>query len=289
MKCIKSISVHCWGGLGSQLFTWAMAEYLNEKFPRKHIKIVFHSGGVTKRSPAIDFLASKFEIKIQDDYSSIYNLNGKKISRKPTYIKILKYILKSTCFVLEANSTVERDKIKPWTMVLRGHYSYNQISDQVLNNILNEIYSYKGIKLSSKAKHKSTLGVHYRLGDLLELPNKTYVKPYILSEVIIKIMQLNELNQIIVYSENSNLTRKILENLIPDSSSYKESEIWDTLLDLLQVEYFIGTNSKISIWITAFRVLMDINSNNALPISMKENIEAVFPRIEFPKNITYYE
>ena len=67
---MKRLVIHCWGGLGSQLYAWAMAEMVQTKYPRRKIEIVFHSSGVTKRYSDLNFLRSVFNIKFRDDYIS---------------------------------------------------------------------------------------------------------------------------------------------------------------------------------------------------------------------------
>ena len=62
------ISIHCWGGLGSQLFTWAMAEKIAKEYPRRKIKLVLHSSGVTKRDSSVDFLSQKYQIVNINDF-----------------------------------------------------------------------------------------------------------------------------------------------------------------------------------------------------------------------------
>ncbi len=289
MKYINRVSVHCWGGLGSQLFAWAMAEYLAERFPKKHIIIVLHSNGVTRRLPSVNFLESKFEIKMQDDYSLGQDIDKIQFTQRFSYKKILKKILKSAYLVVDANNSVEKKRIKPWTRVLRGHYSYSSISDHTLNIIINDISKFKGINLKYGSKKEKSLGVHYRLGDLIQLPNKSYVKPNNLSQIIVRTIQNYELIKLELYSEDSKLANKMLGNMIPEFCTYKESEIWDTIIELSEFEFFIGTNSKISVWITILRIHLDTNSYNLLPISMKENIEAVLPRIAHSKNVSYYD
>ena len=68
---MPSIKIHCWGGIGSQLFTLALALDLNKRYPKRPIKFIFHTGGVTRRSLEIDFLPEKFRYEVKDDFIEI--------------------------------------------------------------------------------------------------------------------------------------------------------------------------------------------------------------------------
>jgi hypothetical protein len=289
MNYLNKISVHCWGGLGSQLFAWSMAEYLRERFPKKCIAIVLHSSGVTRRLPAINFLKPKFAIKVQDDYLLYEGINKIQSTQKISFRKAVKYILKVGYLVIDANYSIDKKSIKPWTRALRGHYSHNSINYATLNIMIQEINKFKKIDLNYMPKKEKSLGVHYRLGDLMQLPHKTYIKPANLSKIIDQTIQSHKLIQLELYSEDSKLLKNMLGNLIPDFAKYNESEVWDTIIELLQLEYFLGTNSKISLWITVFRIYLNADSHNILPISMKKNIEAVLPGISNSKNISFFD
>ena len=67
------ISVHCWGGLGSQFFAWATVEKLKIKFPHREIRIILHTSGVTERFSEIDFLSKEITLKQINDYKPSNN------------------------------------------------------------------------------------------------------------------------------------------------------------------------------------------------------------------------
>ena len=63
---LKSLTlrVHCWGGLGSQLFALAHAYELRRKFPNRKILLLLHTSGETERYSELGFLGNS-EFKIQ--------------------------------------------------------------------------------------------------------------------------------------------------------------------------------------------------------------------------------
>ena len=64
------INIHVWGGLGSQLFALALVEDLAKKFPKRSLRMIFHTGGVTYRKLDIAPLLSEYKFFVNDDYAS---------------------------------------------------------------------------------------------------------------------------------------------------------------------------------------------------------------------------
>jgi len=130
------IRVHCWGGLGSQLFAWAMAEQLKIKFPSKDIQIILHNSGVTRRESAIGFLSNKFIITNVNDYALPKNL-GTSLSSKNLKLRIFaKSVLDRLGFVIYSSNLKTIAKVKPWTLVLRGHYAHDTVPVSILQSII---------------------------------------------------------------------------------------------------------------------------------------------------------
>jgi len=284
----NNIYIHSWGGLGSQLFAYSTAEYLGQRYPKKQISIVLHSSGVTKRAPAIDFLGEKYGIIVKDDFDD-KSKNNTNVSKSKLILKqIVKIIMEKSHLVLEGNSTLEQGKIKPWTLVLRGHYSYAEISKNTLKIMAKKIENLIQPGLRDNFKKASYIGLHYRLGDLVKLDNKSHIKPDLISTYVLQVAKDNHVNDIHVYSDDLVLARNLLSNKLNDSALFNEADIWVAVVNLIHSGYFIGTNSKISVWIILFRLLEDPNSWNAIPLSMKENLEKIWPQICISKNMFYY-
>lgn len=284
----NKIFVHSWGGLGSQLFAYSTAEYLGQRYPKKQISIVLHSNGVTKRAPAIDFLGEKYKIIVKDDFDDRLKSDTNVSKSKLILKQILKMIMEKSHLVLEGNSTLEQRKIKPWTLVLRGHYSYAEISKNTLKIMAKEIEDLIEPGFRQNFKRASYIGLHYRLGDLVKLDNKSHIEPTVISTYVLQVAKVNHVTDIHIYSDDLVLARNLLSNELNDSALFNEADIWVAIVNLIHSDYFIGTNSKISIWIILFRLLNDPKSWNAIPLSMQENLEKIWPQIVSSKNIFYY-
>ena len=133
-----SLEVHCWGGLGSQLYALALYLRLSELYPRRQIEIVFHTGGVTQRSSDLEFLFPKARV-IQDFSTKIYmEKNGAVMlpSSIGTQLRIyLKRALLALGFLASLNNEKDFHSLKPWVIAIRGHYSDLRIAPAVVREI----------------------------------------------------------------------------------------------------------------------------------------------------------
>ena len=106
------ISIHCWGGLGSQLFTWAMAEKIAKEYPRRKIKLVLHSSGVTTRDSSVDFLSQKYQIVNINDFQKNEDSLTSATTPRRTARDLLSNILQSLRFICHANTDDEFAEIR---------------------------------------------------------------------------------------------------------------------------------------------------------------------------------
>jgi len=285
---MRKLVIHCWGGLGSQLYAWAMAEMVVKKFPRRKITLVFHSSGVTKRYSDLKFLNSMFNMKFIDDYISNPTQNQKSPTNHYSMKVLLKKFLTFSRFTLYCNTNIEFNKIKPWTLSLRGHYSHINLDLHIVSRILSRIYEEFGISLVKSVKQDNSISVHYRLGDLQHLENKTYVNPNDLGGCIQTIIFSRECNTVAVYSDDRVAAQELLHDFLPAESNFLDSDVWYALFKLIETNYFIGTNSKISLWAAIFRKVIDNYSWVYLPKQMKAVLEDNLLNMADCKNIHYY-
>lgn len=285
---LNKVQIHCWGGLGSQLNAWAIAEAIQQKFKQKSVEIVLHTGGVTKRTSNIEFLAAKFKIKIFDDFQKKTNSIAKLPSSHSFIRRTLKYFLDRSGLILTDEKALILPRIKQWTLSIRGHYSNEMITDQVLYSMLIEIERYRNQKISPLIDSKNYLGIHYRLGDLLQLEEKSFINPEVLGKFFIDFRSTHIVEKVHVYSDSLNFAQTSLRAYISTATEYFDKEIWDTLIELCNYKYFIGTNSKISIWVSLFRSVKNTEANVCLPFSMKDSLNKIYPKILKTTSIVFY-
>jgi len=281
------ILIHCWGGLGSQLFTLSLAEDLSKILPNRKIELVFHTGGVTSRDMELNFIPRNFNCTIVDDYRDDIGSSKKLISDFYFLRKIIKMLLKSTAILATANDDSEFDKIKPWVLEIRGHYSDRTISEPTLKRIYT-YFSNTPLDLGYQPELPNNLGLHYRLGDLVE----KNIKSYISGESISRLIKGNALIsncKIDIFSDSPDKAVKILEsNGLVNYYSDTDSKSFDIICKLTQYKFFIGTNSKITIWVVVFRLAIDINSYNFIPKQIESQIRKNVFNIAMANNLIFY-
>jgi hypothetical protein len=264
---IPKIRVHSWGGLGSQLFALASAFQMHQRFPRRKIQLWVHSAGVTKRSLELELSLDWLEILYVNDFRvSTYTTGAVSPRSSFDFRKTLKNFLILLGFINPANNDSEFERIKPWLCSLRGHYSHREVDSKSLD-FLAEILK---IDLSGESNGHS-VGVHYRLGDLLTLDSKTSISEMYLIRVLRDLTEHNEARNIDVYTDSKTEALNRLRFFEP-YLSVSTLDTLETIRILTNYQNFVGTNSKVSIWITLFRLYSKPNSKTFLPESSREEV-----------------
>jgi hypothetical protein len=263
----KVLEVHCWGGLGSQLFALALIHDLKIRFPSREYLLVLHSGVVTKRIPEISNIPFVGKFKVIDDFSSS-NKSGDEPSLRIRVRVLLKKIAHTVGFVASANNDFEYDIIKPWVRQIRGHYSRRSISP----DFLLEFQSYLDSRLGGISSFVSDISIHYRLGDLLDLSEKAPIDDLRLANEVIRV-QKNFPGITSLFSDSSNTASELLakHGVVFEISNAERSTL--DVVNLARVsKYFVGTSSKISYWVICPRILKDTRIMASMPTSDEINL-----------------
>ena len=280
---LPKVGVHSWGGFGSQLNALGLAYGLSLKYPKRKIRIVFRTGGKHKAFYELnDLHINEFEIrfkKIDEKVTHIMpsvltpNLNIYKNFAKASLIKLGLY---ATC-----ESKSEFDSIKPWVLVIRG--SYNLFPSKDFINYLQKKIEHKVENLLN-----DDVIIHYRLGDLMTLETKSPISEEIL---------LQKLNSIV--KDTPSISCIILSS-DPDTASLKFSQLktsmiiksdYATPVEVLKIgtksKIFLGTNSKISMWVVFIRMNLGLK-NSFLPHSFKSIFDQSFEENFIREHIRFY-
>jgi hypothetical protein len=261
-SCIP-LRIHCWGGLGSQLYALSTAYDLKIKYPKRIIRMVLHTGGVTKRLSELEFIHNiDFEIvqvndfRNQDkEFKTQIELNKNRLRR--FVIRILYFFN----FVVSANSDIEFDKVRPWTLSTRGHYFNRKVSTSFYSYLL------KCLEIKKKPPNRSTfdIAIHYRMGDLLSLSTKSITPANKIIDVIIQIKKVSKNLNINVYSDSPQIAKEtLIQAGLTDEFQVKDLPTIDVIRACTEADYFIGTGSKVSLWIVNIRRYMGEITHNYL-------------------------
>ena len=266
------ISIHCWGGLGSQLFAFVASNRMRLLFPGRHAQIKLHTGGITRRIRELPEFSMVDVLEI-DDFSKkgppLQKTNRFILKRKGRFFEkvkpIVKRLLKNLGFFNDLNSEDEWARVRPWIVSSRGHYSRLQLTDSDLNLVCDLFLSTFGKKLSEKTWPAET-AVHIRLGDLMSL------KPEALDFVPKLIKELERPNSgtsIKIYSDSDfEEVEKILGILPPNAIFVEEASTLEVIYNSLLSHNFIGSNSKVTFWIAALRVHLGTSESTLVPTNI---------------------
>jgi hypothetical protein len=143
------------------------------------------------------------------------------------------------------------------------------------------------LEIAPNEFHSDSVGIHFRSGDL------SAVKPEAL-------VDLDAIYQLLDNTELDNEHKKILfhsdSKFVPsdlDFNQFGEAEIRQvdtltTIKELLLTKIFIGTNSKISLWISLFRYGFKIPGEIYLPTSAYYFFKKIVDEQTFPNNFAVY-
>ena len=245
------LKIHSWGGLGSQLHALSIAHDLKQNFPTRKLILIHHTSGVSRRFFELKSIIDKnIELKVVDDFREDKTrlTNGRRYQEFS--LLIMKKILKLFSIIVYIDDC-DFSRIKFWTVEVRGHYSKKEISDEFFKNCI-KMFSV------NEGTHKSltnTLVIHYRLGDLLKLTEKSIISSEQLIGEIKIALKSNKYKQVVVYSDSIEVAKQKLIQLdhFFKNITYSNAPTIEVIKNSINVDFFIGTNSKVSFWIERFR------------------------------------
>ena len=256
------LRIHSWGGFGSQLNALAVALTLNEKFPSRKIHLVVHTSGLTERNLEIEeLIPPNITFEVVSDFAK-RNKPEKKLNLRQIFWSILRVFP----LVTRTNSTGDLNKLYFWTLAVRGHYSQVTFPDSVIFNLADILE----LKINSIMGNQPNV-VHYRLGDLLFL-DKDFVDP---NRLIHNIREINQKDWIVL-SDSIEYATKVLSNSQDEMihMSFLNVSPIQVLKYAINAKVFIGTNSKLSIWASIFRLKLH-QLDSYMPYELKENLSKV--------------
>ena len=271
-----ALRIHCWGGLGSQLLAVALLVDLEKRFPSRRFILVLHQGGVTLRESEIDSLFVGIKTKQVIDFKKIDDgsSESRKIESGWTAKRIIKKLFNSMAIVLPLSGDDDFRRVQKYTLSIRGHYSYRFISRKTVKGILEKL-NRPAMKLFRENSGCSKgVGVHYRLGDLLTLETKKPLDETRVVSVVRDALQNNDLKSLTVFSDSPKVAKTRFEkHLVDISISSPDVSTWEAITELVHFKYFVGTFSKVSLWIVIFRYYSEEVRVSFMPLESRNNIE----------------
>jgi hypothetical protein len=277
------------------MYAWALFEKLQVKFPNRKFQLVFHTGGVTMRLPDLESLFVKNGKNFVQDFEGSENLISRKSPTKKlisimknSFIRATKQVLISTGFVASANNELEFSKVKPWVISVRGHYSELRIDLDTIN-LMRVRAKNTGSNFGMKVMQNTDLDVlHYRLGDLLALAEKSPIGTKRISNVI-RSAKVGSDRDLWVLSDSPSNALDLLKREDPQIKIKIDDgslNAWQTLMAMSNANVFIGTSSKLSIWAIIFRSLLLEDATSYIPTDVRHHVvanlaDSALPRVHF--------
>jgi hypothetical protein len=285
-RILPVIQLHCWGGLGSQLYAWAFRLDLEERFPHRRFVLVTHESGVSQRASELKAFfpdsvkcVQDFGIKSRDWANPEKN---QKNEIKFKFRATLKKFLAKIGFLFSDENGIESIRIKPWTLQIRGHFSLLLIQPRFIDEIHSKIMLALDVKKGDNFKDKTV--IHYRLGDLLKLDDKGPVNPERVLDVI-KELQKDGESEILLFSDTPDIALDRLGKSSISIVPIEESRALETLMALSESKILIGTNSKLSVWASLFRSRKENLRLTYVPLEVQHHLHSNHTNLS---NIIFY-
>jgi hypothetical protein len=262
LQLLPPVRIHAWGGLGSQLFAIALAEDFKASFPNRSLRIVLHTGGVTRRHPEVTELFQDFEYQYEEDFQPRKENPAEALGvSKFNSREFAKRILVSLGLLAICNDDNSTRRLFPWVLSIRGHYSYRGISEDFLRQLA--LMSLASSKIDL-AEFKEACVLHYRLGDLLTLSEKNPISVSRLASEYSSIKKQMCFRKLIVFSDSPSEVTRSFTPLIQDDVEVLDFPTSQVIASAVSSKYFVGTSSKVSFWIASIRAVVHGN-RSALP------------------------
>ena len=269
-RCIPAVKIHTWGGLGSQLYALALSIDLDKIFLNRDIQFVIHSSGVTRRAPEVEIYSD--QIKFKDDFSTSSKVNFPRLNLFESVKNQIKVMLIKLGVYAYCNSDDEVNSLKRWVLAVRGHYTNRTLSSATISKVYSRVKG--GDYLFNSEFMTNSLAIHYRLGDLETLGYKSPIKAERFIGLIKDVVSKNNIEKIYVYSDSPEIAINKLKALSPSLNLIqRDLPPIDSVIESSQTTFFIGSNSKLSIWITLFRAAQTQSKSSYLPKEMKHMLD----------------
>jgi hypothetical protein len=232
---------------------------------------VNHTSGVSRRTTEFDFDSLGVASKQIEDFNGKNVTTAGFISNKGIlgrffqFLKVLTVrFLKGTKIIVEANSDTSFSAIKPWTLALRGHYTNISLE----NDLVKDLYALLINSRNHTKVNSSKVVIHYRLGDLLTLKEKSPVSTERIDAILSLIIAKNVVPTLLTDSSEDEFSKYVSQSSILQKCIPITLDPLHTLQLCIGAEVFVGTAAKISLWAAIFRQFL-LQQTSYLPNELK--------------------
>lgn len=276
-------NIHIFGGLGAQLSGIFVERFINEKYKSLKTSVYLHNDPNFEFSYAKDgneLNSYKEKILVLHDYLVPKHLRNKEYSKLTISLSYSRRILNRIrlAFIYVDNLQT----LSEWTP--RPLIRNLQISEVTLDSEVEEFARF-AFDLNLEAKIVPIFVSHWRLGDLYLRSKKSAGEQEKFVEFLSKLLNDNNVTTQYIFSDSPELVRNFLEERINKSNAIAnldiigaESPAWDILNLGCQAQIFVGTYSKLSLWVAAIRCSRGLGGSTFLPTRQSKEFHRLFPK-----------
>ena len=265
-----------------------LSHRIQSDFPKRKVSLIFHSSGVTRRPPEVLGLLGNLDYRIVDDFVGHQN----QINLKRRFRKEFKQRFFSKFHIIEScNNEIEYKRLRSWTLQARGHYSNLNLSSnfsKITLGRMQELGVFSAMELN-EISHSGS--IHVRLGDLLEIEEKNPTNFQDVIDVVKANVETLEKIGLHIYSDSPHVAKEILNEFnftVLAKDKYQENAM-NALVGMVDSSVFIGTGSKLSLWVAVLRFHTHVTRPTFLPSYLKPILENLIPDVKTMSNINFYE
>lgn len=280
------VRIHVWGGLGSQLNAVLLTKRLSRQYPKYSFLIVLHTGGITYRSDETSALFPECNFSVVDDFEELaLDSSSKHVEKlENIYKRVLKLVLVKFYFVIDDKTLEKRNFLFPWTVSIRGHYSHLRLQKNEILEIL-QCLEFKALTHDIPIK---SVAIHYRLGDLMVAGKNNVVKLCDIEGLVFS-LDFPHQTQIYFFTDSlDDLSSQISSSPLKEKFFVSVESISARELIVIgsQVDVFVGTSSKLSLWIALIRATKG-KSPTFLPLSLEASWSKLIP-LDSHSSVSFY-
>jgi hypothetical protein len=276
---VKEIQIHVWGGIGSQLHAYIFQQFLENKYKKIKFLMTLHEF----RNYPYAFQSTKSDLqilfpdfKVNLLYKNYVSPSTHTFSRSRAsqwFVNASHWFKRSvklfdvTTWRPDRNSL---ERIPPLTRRIVGSYSDFSFHVSFYEKLLSNLHV-------SQIPH--TVALHYRAGDLKEFGKESITINSVIA-TIESILIDHQIEKLILISEDSSIAKILIPSMnIEDVSILDTSSNVKVILEAgLSCAFFVGTNSKISLWIAMLRCVLGKQESTFLPQDQEVNFRNFSPQ-----------
>lgn len=256
-------------------------------------QIVCHTSGITRRESELSTFFPEIDVRSVDDFSQLASFDRRSKWYPDNSLEIKRMIVELSIrlgYFSRCNTDLEFWGTSRRVMQIRGHYSYRNLSKPCLEEINEGLKSSGHSLISPLTNHNTKLTLHYRLGDLLTLESKSFVSPARILKAIHSTRMAKTLDEILIYSDSPLEAIQLIRSVDQTTLNFipKTGNAMEVISNMQIGDFFIGTNSKLSLWALIYRLHFGINKISWMPKELQENIILIIKSKALLSYVNFY-